>query len=113
MSSSIHPLLSHCGIYVRDVDKQVDFYRSVLGFVVADRGVSERLGYELAFLTAAADHHHQVVFISGRAPSGEILTPGEYRAMKLQTLDEFTPEALASLTANPHPAAVRFRAGDE
>ncbi len=70
MSSSIHPMLAHCGIYVRDVDQQVDFYQRVLGFVVADRGTSERLGYELAFLTAATDHHHQVVFISGRAPGG-------------------------------------------
>jgi catechol 2,3-dioxygenase-like lactoylglutathione lyase family enzyme len=70
MSPSVHPVLAHCGIYVRDVDKQVDFYKRVLGFVVADRGTSERLGFELAFLTAATDHHHQVVFISGRAPSG-------------------------------------------
>jgi len=67
MASSINPLLSHCGIYVRDVAKQVDFYTRVLGFVVADRGVSDRLGREFAFLTAATDHHHQVVFISGRA----------------------------------------------
>ena len=67
MVSSINPVLSHCGIYVRDVAKQVDFYTNVLGFVVADRGVSDRLGREFAFLTAATDHHHQVVFISGRA----------------------------------------------
>ena len=86
MSSAIHPLLSHCGIYVRDVEKQVDFYRRVLGFVVADRGVSERLGYELAFLTAAADHHHQVVFISGRAPSG--VTTVNQLSFKVADLDE-------------------------
>jgi len=68
MSSAIHPRLSHCGIYVKDVDKQIEFYTHVLGLVVSDRGISGRLGHELAFLTAAADHHHQVVFISGRAP---------------------------------------------
>jgi catechol-2,3-dioxygenase len=62
------PRLSHCGIYVNDVGKQVDFYTRVLGLIVSDRGVSSRMGNELAFLTAAIDHHHQVVFISGRAP---------------------------------------------
>ena len=39
------------------------------------------------------------------------LKPGEYRAMRLQTLDEFTPEALTRLKASPHPVTVRFRAG--
>jgi catechol-2,3-dioxygenase len=65
MCSAIHPQLSHCGIYARDIEAQVDFYARVIGLVVADRGVSEA-GLEFAFLTAAPDHHHQVVFISGR-----------------------------------------------
>ena len=70
MPSTIHPRLSHCGIYVKDVSKQVEFYTRVLGLIVSDRGVSNRLGNELAFLTAATDHHHQVVFISGRTAKG-------------------------------------------
>jgi catechol 2,3-dioxygenase len=70
MTSPIQPRLSHCGIYVSDVGQQVDFYTRVLGLIVSDRGVSARMGNELAFLTAATDHHHQVVFISGRAPQG-------------------------------------------
>ena len=68
MSGSIHPQLSHCGIYVKDVGRQVEFYTRVLGLVLSDRGVSNRLGYELAFLTAAGEHHHQLAFISGRQP---------------------------------------------
>jgi hypothetical protein len=47
---------------------------------------------------------------TGRAVT---LAPGEYQAMKLGTLDDFTPEALSSLNASPQPAAVRFRTGDE
>lgn len=82
----IQPMLSHCGIYVRDVARQVDFYQRVLGLVVADRGVSERLGYEFAFLTAAADHHHQVVFISGRASNGG--TTVNQLSFKVANLDE-------------------------
>ncbi len=68
MSTSIQPRLAHCGIYVSDVERQVQFYERVLGMVVSDRGVSERLGSEFAFMTAGSDHHHQIVFISGRAP---------------------------------------------
>lgn len=68
--ASIHPQLSHCGVYARDIAKQVDFYTRVVGLVVADRGYSEGAGAEFAFLTAAPDHHHQLVFISGRAPEG-------------------------------------------
>lgn len=68
MSAPVQPRLSHCGIYVNDVKRQVDFYTRVLGLIVSDRGVSSRIGNEFAFLTAATDHHHQIVFISGRAP---------------------------------------------
>jgi len=82
----IHPLLSHCGIYVRDVGKQVDFYTRVLGLVVADHGVSDRMGNEFAFLTAADDHHHQVVFISGRAGGGA--TTVNQLSFKVADLDQ-------------------------
>ncbi len=67
MASSIHPQLSHCGVYARDVSKMVDFYTNVVGLVVSDRGISSR-GGELAFMTAAPGHHHQFVIVSGRAP---------------------------------------------
>jgi catechol 2,3-dioxygenase len=69
MSSSFHPQLSHCGVYARDVSKMVDFYTNVVGLVVSDRGISSR-GGELAFMTAAPQHHHQFVIVSGRAPEG-------------------------------------------
>ncbi len=69
MASSVHPQLSHCGVYARDVSKMVDFYTGVVGLVVSDRGISSR-GGELAFMTAAPGHHHQFVIVSGRAPEG-------------------------------------------
>jgi len=85
MSSEIHPQLSHCGIYARDVAKMADFYKRVLGLVVADRGVSPA-GLEFAFMTAAPDHHHQVVFISGRAPQG--VTTVNQLSFKVADLDQ-------------------------
>lgn len=67
--TKIRPQLSHCGIYTRNVKAQVVFYGRVLGLVVADSGVNAN-GLEFAFMTAAPDHHHQVVFISGRPERG-------------------------------------------
>ncbi|MGC2199445.1 MAG: VOC family protein [Stellaceae bacterium] len=69
MTSAIHPQLSHCGVYARDISKMVDFYTRVVGLVVSDRGISSR-GGELAFMTAAPEHHHQFVVVSGRPPEG-------------------------------------------
>jgi catechol 2,3-dioxygenase len=69
MTSQIHPQLSHCGVYARDIDKMVAFYTETIGLVVSDRGVGSR-GGELAFMTAAPGHHHQLVVVSGRAPEG-------------------------------------------
>lgn len=65
MCPAITPQFSHCGIYARDIAGQIDFYTRVVGLVVADRGVSAA-GLEFVFLTASPEHHHQVVFISGR-----------------------------------------------
>jgi hypothetical protein len=41
------------------------------------------------------------------------LQPGAYRAMRLQKLDDFTPEALAGLQAESHADRVIFRASEE
>jgi catechol 2,3-dioxygenase len=69
MTSQTHPQLSHCGVYARDIDRMVAFYTETIGLVVSDRGISSR-GSELAFMTAAPGHHHQLVVVSGRAPEG-------------------------------------------
>ena len=67
--SPLQPQLSHCGVYARDIDAMVAFYTKTIGLVVSDRGFSSR-GGELAFMTAAPGHHHQLVVVSGRAPEG-------------------------------------------
>jgi catechol 2,3-dioxygenase len=67
--SPLHPQLSHCGVYARDLDAMVVFYTKMVGLAVSDRGISSR-GGELAFMTAAPGHHHQLIVVSGRAPEG-------------------------------------------
>lgn len=55
---------SHCGIFVTDLDRMVDFYTRYLGFVVSDRG---RVGAsEFAFITRNPAEHHQIVMATGR-----------------------------------------------
>lgn len=85
--TAIHPQLSHCGIFARDVSKLVDFYSRILGLVVSDRGTaSAAAGAELAFMTASPEHHHQFVLVSGRAPEG--MTTVNQLSFKVADLDE-------------------------
>jgi catechol 2,3-dioxygenase-like lactoylglutathione lyase family enzyme len=55
---------SHCGIFVTDLDRMVNFYTKYLGFVVSDRGVVGQS--EFAFITRNPDEHHQIVMSTGR-----------------------------------------------
>jgi hypothetical protein len=41
------------------------------------------------------------------------LQPGDYRAMQLERLDQWTPEVVAALRADPHAARAIFRASGE
>jgi len=86
MSSTIHAQFSHCGIYARDIAALVDFYTRVVGLVVADRGYSATAGHEFAFLTGSPEHHHQVVFISGRGKN--IASTVNQLSFKVAGLDE-------------------------
>ena len=58
--------LRHVGMYVTDMNKMVSFYQDILGFTVADRGPFQ--DGEIAFLTRDPDEHHEIVFMTGRAP---------------------------------------------
>src|SRR5689334_24757398 len=84
--TAIQPQLAHFGIYAKDVARLVDFYTRVLGLVVADRGQSQRMNAELAFLTGTPGQHHQLVLISGRAPQGTSTV--NQISFKVRDLDE-------------------------
>jgi catechol 2,3-dioxygenase len=86
MPDAIHPQLAHCGIYARDVGTLADFYTAVLGLVVADRGISQRTGTELAFLTASPSQHHQLVIMAGRA--AEVPSTVNQLSFKVADLDQ-------------------------
>jgi catechol 2,3-dioxygenase-like lactoylglutathione lyase family enzyme len=68
-TAAVPPLrFSHIGFYVRDLDAQAHFYRTVLGFTETDRGtLPTPTGLaDLVFLSRDPDEHHQVVLVSGR-----------------------------------------------
>src|SRR5260370_26456101 len=60
-------------------------YTKTIVLVVSDRGISSR-GGELAFMTAAPGHHHQLVIVSGRAPEG--VSTGNQLSLKVADLDQ-------------------------
>lgn len=57
-------MFSHMGLSVRDIARMEDFYSSVLGFTVTDRGVAG--GMDLVFLSRNPQDHHQIVLATGR-----------------------------------------------
>ena len=64
---------SHMGIFVTDPARMEDFYTSVLGFAVTDRGTLEtpRGPVDLVFLSRDPRDHHQIVLAAGKpADSG-------------------------------------------
>ena len=57
--------LSHAGFHVFDMDRMVDFFTSVYGLRVTDRGSLPGRG-EITFLGADPGDHHQLVLYQGR-----------------------------------------------
>jgi catechol 2,3-dioxygenase-like lactoylglutathione lyase family enzyme len=58
--------LSHAGVFVNDMDKMLDFYTRMFGFVVSDRGPIRATGGNIVFLTSSPTEHHQFVLATGR-----------------------------------------------
>jgi len=81
--------LSHCGIFVTDMARMVDFYTNFLGFAESDRGETST-GGEIVFLTRDPREHHQFVLATGRPAeiSFNIVNQLSLRVDSLETLRE-------------------------
>lgn len=60
------PQMSHCAIYVQDLDRLAKFYSDVLGLVVSDEGRGMTFPADFVFFTADPEKHHQFVLVTGR-----------------------------------------------
>lgn len=64
--SVLNAQLTHFGIHAVDLDRMVDFYTRVMGFVISDRGQA-RSGANVVFMTQNPECHHQFVLFDGRS----------------------------------------------
>jgi len=94
---------SHVGIYVRDLETMVDFYKRVFGFVETDRGVVR--GHPIVFLSRDPREHHQIVMAEGRTGDADdlVLNQVSLRTGGLQDLRDM----LAVLEAEPAASDIR------
>ena len=76
---------THFGVHAADLDRMVDFYTRVMGFVVSDSGVG-RSGARAFFMTQNADCHHQFVLFDGR-PDELSYNPVNQISFRLDSLD--------------------------
>lgn len=86
MSTSYAPNLSHLGVSCFDIDRMIDFYTSVFGLVVTDKGPGHTFPFMIAFLSRNPAQHHQLALAQNR-PEGAPSTVMQV-SFKVETLDE-------------------------
>ena len=98
---------SHIGIYARDMPRMEEFYVTLLGLFVTDRGQLEtpRGPVQLIFLSRDPDEHHQIVLASGRPEKCDfnIVNQISLRADSLATLQSLHRSVIACGTPDIHP----------
>ncbi len=78
--------LNHMGVFVRDLDRMVAFYRDVLGFVITDRGTAR--GFRVTFMTRDPTAHHQIVLSDGRPETSGPTHAVQQISFKVDALDD-------------------------
>lgn len=99
--------VGHTVLLVHDLNKMIGFYCDVLGFEVTDRGETHGPGSpEIVFLSQAANHHHQVAFVSGRTSPERSNTMHHTAYRSAGTLDDLK-HLLGVLEAHPAVSGIR------
>lgn len=95
MKTSFKPNLSHFGVFCRDLESMVSFYRTVFGMVETDRGVGKTFAMTLVFLSGSPDQHHQLVLATGRgADAPSTVMQLSFKAQEIDHLREARKRAL-------------------
>lgn len=66
MAAQFKPVLSHFGVFCRDLDAMVDYYSTVFDMVETDRGEGMTMPFTIAFMSGNPMQHHQLALASGR-----------------------------------------------
>ena len=77
--------LTHFGVHTTDLDRMVDFYTRVMGFVISDHGTG-RSGARVVFMTQNPECHHQFVLFDGK-PADLPYNPVNQISYRLNSLD--------------------------
>lgn len=86
MTASFRPLLTHAGIYVRDLARMTRFYTEIMNLHISDRGHGFSMPVNIVFLTADPTKHHQFILAEGRKDDGPSTV--NQLSFKVQSLDE-------------------------
>ncbi len=78
--------LTHVGMFVRDLQRMVAFYKEVLGFLETDRGPAH--GFDVVFLTRDPLVHHQLVLSSGRPDTSGITHAVQQISFRVDELED-------------------------
>lgn len=96
---------SHAVINVRNLEKMLDFYRQVLGFVISDRGPIVPSGPEIVFLSTDADEHHQLAMVASRndEAGGGALNHFAFRLAEFEDVQAIHHRLMAWEGSKPFP----------
>lgn len=64
--SGARPSFRHMGMEVTDIEAMAEFYTTVVGMTITDRGFSPRSKNNFVFMTTDPAAHHQIVLVDGR-----------------------------------------------
>jgi catechol 2,3-dioxygenase-like lactoylglutathione lyase family enzyme len=106
MAALPHLQLTHVGIFVRDLERMVAFYRDVLGFVETDRGSAH--GFYVVFLTRDPLVHHQLVLSTGRPETSGPTHAVQQISFRVKSLEDLR-RMLAVVSAREDVTEIRPR----
>lgn len=86
MTAPLRPVLTHAGIYVRDLAKMTRFYTEIMNLHISDRGRGFSMPVNIVFLTADPTKHHQFILAEGRSDEGPSTI--NQLSFKIDTLDQ-------------------------
>jgi catechol 2,3-dioxygenase len=87
--------LTHMGVFVCNLDAMVQFYTTIFGLVVTDKGSNYR-NHKVAFLSRNPMEHHQLVLAQGREAGTETTVQQiSFEVRELEELRQFHARLVA------------------